>query len=308
MNRRLLSLAGALALTSLLACTAGGAADPPATADQAVTVVARGLAANRPEVLWQALPESYRRDVTSLVHEAAASHDADVWTKTFGVLRKVTRVLGEKRDLILAHPLLVARVAEQPELRQSWDDVVGLFGVLVDSELADPEKMRTLDVERFLAGTGARVLERLRPASTTLGAHDDRVGRLRTIAEVEATLVESAGDTARVRIAQPGEETIEENFVRVEGRWIPERLARTWPEKIAEAREKVKEEAGEPTDKAATLMQLGMVEGVLDSLLAAKTPEEFNAVLGPAMGMVLGMAMSHATPPAAAPEPTPATP
>jgi hypothetical protein len=300
------SLAAALALTTLLACTPGGADDAPKTADAVVTDVAQGLAANRPQVLWQALPESYRRDVTDLVHEAAGSHDPEVWTKTFGVLRKATRVLGDKRDLILAHPLLAPRVAEQPELRQSWDHVVGLFGTLVDSELGDPEKMRTLDVEKFLAGTGSRLLERLRAASAALGTQDDRAQRLRTIGEVKATLLESAGDTAKVRIEQPGEETVEETFVRVEGRWIPERLARSWPEKIAEARERMKAEAGDPADKAGTLMQLGMVEGVLDSLLAADTAEEFNAALGPALGMVLGMAMSHAPAPAEAPETEPA--
>ena len=92
---QMLSLTVLAAILAVSATGCGGddataVPEPAATADDAVERIAQGLADNRPVVLWHALPESYQRDVTALVHETAEKMDAELWNKTFSVVQKLS--------------------------------------------------------------------------------------------------------------------------------------------------------------------------------------------------------------------------
>src|SRR5262245_6119412 len=51
----------------------------PETADAAVQAVLGGLRQNRPDVLWEALPASYQRDLSEIVHLFAARLNPEAW-------------------------------------------------------------------------------------------------------------------------------------------------------------------------------------------------------------------------------------
>jgi len=289
----LLSLATIL-IPCLSGCTPGNATLVAAVGpDESIERTARFVADGKLDAAWQTLPPSYRDDITEIVHRGAEQMDAELWNRTFTVLQKTTRILREKRDFILDHPMLAASIENRAEVEESWGSVVGLLDVVVHSDLANLDAVKRLDVEKFLGDTGSKLWSDLGQASK-LTPDDSFAKAMNGLRATRATVLSMEGDTARVRVEVPDKPTKEEDYVRVEEHWIPARVAEGWDAMLDETREKLSRLSGEDgaTNRRMALMQLSMVESVLDNLQAAKTREEFHAGLGAAMGVVMGSAMS----------------
>ena len=99
---------------SAVGCSPGNAKLVSApTPDQAIEQMAHSIADGRFDAAWQALPPSYQNDITEVVHLGASEMDAELWNRTFTVLQKTTRILSEKRNFILDHPMLAAEITPQ---------------------------------------------------------------------------------------------------------------------------------------------------------------------------------------------------
>ena len=232
--------------------------DPPDAADAAVLAVLDGMKKDHPEAVWDFLPDSYQRDLNDLMHGFAQRMDPELWNKGVAVFRKLVGVLKTKKAFLAAD---MTRVA-------------GLTETLLDSDLADLEKMKSFEGRRFLAGTGARLIGQLHDLGQDLG------GMLQI---KKVTLVKFRGDTATLEL-KTSQETTEREFVRVEGKWIPKDLAEGWIEQIGEAKARLSvlspENLGEMKPQILSLLEA--IDGVLDRLAAARNQEEFRAGLGEA--------------------------
>lgn len=303
LSRRWVLLVVAVAL---LAC---GGTDPWREPDAAVEHVSSQLAEGHPEVLWQGLPASYREDIAGLIHQGAGKLDKDVWNKTFALISKAGKVLEEKREFILANPAIESQAKDRAALEQGLDSLTAVVRTVGESELGDIDKLRTLDVESFLAGTGARIFSELEKASS-VAKDDSWTSGLSKLGKTRVTLISREGDEAQVRIEAPGEEPREEALVRVDERWVPREMADEWKEHMDDARGRLDSAAAamEPSQKKALLTQLSMADGFLDQLHATKTAEEFNGQIGMVIGMLMGSMMQHGAPPQGALSPTGALP
>jgi hypothetical protein len=284
-----------IALVTISVGCSGDKSDSPASEpDQAVTRVARGLADGKPEIAWQALPPSYRKDVSDLVHSAATKMDADVWNQSFALIQKITQLARDKRDFILDHPMVAQSSDNRKELEQGWDALVGIFDVMAKSDLSDLKKLERLDIDAFLAETGGDLMKHMERAAS-LSPDDSWSTQVSNLKKTKATIVSSSGDSAVVRVETPGVPTREEAYTQVEGHWVPEKLAKDWDREIAKARQQIEKMSTDymAENKAKVLMQLSMAEGAVDSLLAAENAQDFNAALGPIIGMAMGAAMAQ---------------
>jgi hypothetical protein len=281
--------AGVAAALLVCACARDTSRGPAETAEY----VSQQIASGHPAVLWETLPPSHRADVTGLLRDLAAAVDAELWDRSFALLAKLTRLLREKRDFILAHPLLADRVAAaSPEQSRSWEALVEALHVTATSELSSVEKLATLDVEAFLEGTGRRVFGLLQEASAI--SDDETVGdyerEIDALEQLRATVVSQDEDTATLRIEQPGEEPQIQAWVHVEGHWIPATLAAEWPARMARAREAIAgfERTRAGADREKMLGSLATLDAGLDSLLAAQTQEAFDTGAAMLFVMTLG--------------------
>ncbi len=266
---------------------------PPArTAEKVVEDVAQQISAQKPQVLWEALPPSYRKDVEDIVHELAGKMDKELWNRGFGLSGKVLAVLKAKKDLLLAGKLFGDSSVDAAKLSDNWDAVVGLAEIIAKSELADLEKLKRLDVNKFLTGTGASLMGKLNDLSKI-----DRDEKIRTAFDrlkgVKTTLVRSQKDAAVVKIEIPGEVSWEMPFVKVEGKWIPKTLADQWKTKINEARKELDGFSASLSaeEKQRALGMMTSIDGILEQMLAAKTVKDLESAMGQAFGMILGMAL-----------------
>ncbi len=228
---------------------------PAETADQAVLAVRDGLLENHPEAVWDFLPESYQNDLNDLVRTFARRMDPELWNKGITVFRKLVLVLKTKKEFLAA----------------DMSTTAGFFEILLEGAITDLEKLKAFDGHKFLAGTGARLFGQLRTLVPNLDAQFDFK---------KVTLVRSKGDSATVELKSDNE-TLEREFVRVEGKWIPQDIADAWLDHIGNAKAKLSLLA--PDNLAETkpqiLAMLTAADEVLDRLVAARNREEFRAGL-----------------------------
>lgn len=234
-----------------------------------------------PQAIWKALPESYQKDVQGLVSAFAEKMNAQVYDDGFRLAGKLVKVLETKKDFVLGHPQ-VQGVVKAEDVSKGWDPAVRSLATLMASDIGTVEGLKKLDVEKFLAGPIAAVMEDLLKAAEVAAAQMPSKGApnladMRTQLRASKVTVEKVeGDQATVRIEIPGEKPEVEEMVKVEGKWIPKKLADAWPAAMVQAKAAVAGMKIEPAMVVQFNGLKGVVDPVLDGLLAAKTQEEFN--------------------------------
>jgi hypothetical protein len=286
----------------LLAACSGLKKEPPKTADAAAKAVIAGLEQNKPVTLWDALPASYQKDVNELVHTAAGKADPELWNAGWDLFRKLITVAKTKKDMILKTPALAD--AKSPvkaaELSRNWDAVVSLLDTIANCELGNIEKAKTLDAGAFLDGTGAKLMTEMQKLSQMLPPEKLQDNPWVMLKTVKITPVKAEGDTATLKIEGGGRPAEEFQFVKVEGKWIPMELAAFWKREMAKAMKEVAEAPkADPKTTAQMLAMVKALSNAMNTMIEAKTQEEFNMglaqVLGPFM-MGLGQPGQTQTP------------
>ena len=255
-------------------------APTPATADAAMKALMEGIQNKKPQAAWDFLPASYQKDVTTLVHEVGGKVDAELYNKAFAVLNKALTLLKTKKEYILKSKL-TAQALQNPMLppgtiEKNWDGVVEIISIITTSELAKSENLKTLDVGKFLSGTGAKLMDKGFEIAKAAG--QDPTMALKGF---QAEMVKTEGDKATVKLTPPGGGSpSEEQFVKVEGKWIPAEMADEWKQEI----ERMKGQLGAIPAQMAEAKPMAMpmltkVEETLDKLNAAKSQEEFDGAL-----------------------------
>jgi len=289
MLNRMILLTSVLVLSSLIAIGCGGTSVPDSPEGTVVTV-AKELANNNPGVLWDAMPASYQTDVETLVHEAAAKIDAEVYDKAFVIANKAVDLLKDKKDFILGLPLLkegfvAMMIKDQNALEDNWNDIVDVLEILTTSDLETLDSLKSLDVGDFVATTGGKLMGQFQKLSD-LATDPTMAETWDKLASVDVEVKSTEGDKAVIEIKVEGEDPETMTMVKVEGKWIPEDMAKDWKENIEEMKANVAEmTAGLSADqKTNMLAQMAGVEQIVDQLAKAETQEEFTQIVMSLMG------------------------
>jgi hypothetical protein len=255
---------------------------PAGSAAAAVLAVVDGLKGNRLDAFWDFLPDSYQKDLNDLVHRFAERIDPQLWAKSVVTLSKLAHVLKEQNEYLVAIRASQieneGRKADRKGLAAEMMAIADLLETLLGSDLADLEKLKTVDGKRFLASTGRRLLDQLRATGR------DPFAEFGDISELTVSQASSEGDTATLAIQKPGEPAMDYSFVRIDGKWIPQTIAENWYENMmqANARLSLLSPDNLKEDKPQILALLSAVDGVLDQMAAAKTQKEFMTALAQA--------------------------
>lgn len=282
------------------------AAKSAPTDDPAAAVMAalEGVKSGRLQQSYDFFPASYQKDVDALVNQFAGKMDPEIWQQSFAVLNKAVQVLKTKKELILEGPMFAGpNAGPQGEIaRQNWDGAVTFLETLVGSDLADLEKLKALESRMFLEQTGNKLLTQALSLGAAAGQNP-----LETLKDVSVTVVSRDGDKAVVKMVSPQEpEAQEVEFVKVEGKWLPQSLVDGWKDQIDQARAQIDQIKPEElaAAKPQALGQLKSVDATLDKLLAAKTADEITAAATPLIfqAMMMGQ-MFNTQAPASSPQP-----
>ena len=270
----------------------------PSSPDGTVKFVAEKVADGHPEVVWEALPETYQTDINDLTHLFATKVDQEVWDKSFSLLRKTTVVLQDKKDLFLGSQLLAMAQDNQDEIVGNWDTATVVLSTLVNSDLGNLKSLETIDWGQFMATTGAQLMQVAKEASAATEDNDYEEDFLAKVEGLQIEVLENADGMAKLKITAPDEEPEEVEMTQVEGRWVPSDMAQDWDENVAEARAKLEKITPETIaqQKMQIMMMVGMAEAFVDQVAQAKTSEELDQMLQGLLGGLLGGAMGSPPP------------
>jgi len=273
---------------------------PPPTPEAAVKAQNQALANGRIDLLWQTLPPSYRSQVADLVHTLGESMDKEIWNGGFGVAQKLIALLRDKKDFIVGSKFAEQAPIDSAEVAEEWDVIVGVFDTIVNSELSDLDKVKTLDMDSFLTGTGVKVHTQLLKL-VPLSPDPEMTKMLQDLRSATYAVESNDGETAVVNFNLPMQvegETTTATMRKVDGYWVPAEMAQELPSSIAMAKSQLAEMQGEQLAgaKPQILGVLAMAGGVLDRLQAAESQEAFDQVLEESIKPLLPM-LGGATPP-----------
>jgi hypothetical protein len=148
--------AAVLSASALLFSCGGGAVTLPDTPDGTAATVIQEINKGNPRAVWDAMPASYQKDVTDIVHSFGKQMDAEVMSETMGLLDQVVGLLGSKKELVLG-------MAKEPMGKQyamiekNFDNILALAKSVIGSDAMDANKLASLDVGSFLGGEGAEI-------------------------------------------------------------------------------------------------------------------------------------------------------
>lgn len=267
----------------LLFVTACGGPTPielPDTADGTLRVCLEQVCAGNPLVVWDALPASYRTDVTDLAHRVGARMDDELLTAAGTALDKAVALMATRKDwLVQGLHETFGRGAGPAGIGDHWDSILALAKAIAQSELRSAAKLSSLDVGRFLAGSGTGMLKGLRGMSSLFPA--DPFARLARVGCEAGQVIDGVASVQMLMDGRPDGPV--EKFQQVEGRWVFVDMAKDWPRAMAEARKGI-DSIDLAKNKVETQKALALLNEALDGLAAAKDYEGFRQQLAKAMG------------------------
>ena len=285
--------------------------------DGTIKYVLNGLADNKPEVLWEALPAKHQKLIHDEIKKSGANVDPEIQTKAVDVLKKATGVLKDKKTLIMETVQAMSggqEVALPPELTENWDDVVSLLEIVVNSNAMTPEWLKDPDIGAVLKEDGGKLMSS--PAFEkliNLGLKEDAARNPevpKDLAEfrkwvkgIKVELVESTETTAKVRLSSVDMKIdavdSEIDMVKVEDRWLPKEIAEGMDKLIAELKREMpmgqilgSDAQMSDYQKTQLLGFLNTLDKTLDTINSAADSNELMAAVGQVMGNLSAQANS----------------
>lgn len=295
---------------ALLGCSDKPAADVGQTADSATAAptdtaeasmrqLAEGMQQGQLSAAWNALPASYQKDVNELVQTFGTNMDADVWAQVTATLKSVHTLLVEKHDFIVNHPAVSAG-KDPATTAEGVKQITGLLNTIVENA-SDLEALKTFDGAQFASATGSKIVEQVLALSKLAPGSEGTPAS--PFEGLNFETVTSTDTTATLKITRPDGQTETQEFVKHEGKWLPQDMVVDWSKNMGQAREALQQLPAQTAQmKGRAMMMSGMVSGLLSPLQSAETQEQFNAAAGNLMasaGMFMGGGMSG--PPPASP-------
>jgi hypothetical protein len=274
-------LASVVLLPVLVGC---GSKSTPSEPDAFVKELSNTVAAGDLGGAWNYLPPKYQSDVKSVIHEAAANLDAEVYDKGYALIGKLALLLKSKKDLLLKSEMLGQMPKEQKEkVEANWQSLVDAVEALANSEIKTVDGLKNVDPGEFLSSTGNKLF--------AIAKTSDPNGRLEKLKTFKATVVKREGDTATLKMEMEGEPAEEKEFKQVEGKWLPKQMVDEWDKGMADAKKNLGALKMPPEKKSQALGLIKTVDSSLDKLLAAPDQAAFNNELG---GLMIGAMMGGA--------------
>ncbi|MBI3864666.1 MAG: hypothetical protein HY290_22540 [Planctomycetia bacterium] len=250
----------------------------PETPDAAVLKLLGELRLNHPDAVWDALPESYRRDLNSLSRLFGERLHPQAWRWFSQIARKSAALVSEFEP------------EEDPR-----EAALRLVEWLASGEQTDLERLQRADLGRLLRTRGRPVMADLRVLVESALSSPEAAATLRDIAGplpevfdnpslLQLTIRDLDADRCTLVIQLPVDEAVlaelyrlEVAFVRVEGKWIPQALFENWDSLIATARDWITQAlpASIPQDNFGIVFRyLAQLDSMVEFELAAASGEQ----------------------------------
>jgi hypothetical protein len=256
------------------------------TPEETVKSFAQAMTEKKPGQLWDMLPETYQADINAVVSTAASKSDPDMHNKGALIFAKLVNVLKNKKEYILALPMLQQIPNVDPaKVAANYDTVVGILSTIQSSDLMNLDAMKKADVGKFLKGPGTTLASQLSTVIEAFGSEEAKTA-IAAFNNIQTKVTKSDETGATLEVTFDGE-TKPVELTKVGDRWVPAKMASEWPSTIAEAKANI-EKADPAVNKLQVLGMMGAVSTILEQLEKAESQEQFNQMLMSSIGPFIG--------------------
>lgn len=222
-----------LAVVLFVALFALGCNSVPDSPDGVVKASVEALKTGELDKIYNMLPESYQKDVQALFAEAGKI-DAEMYNGVMALLPKAVQAIEKQKGEI--------------------DKQLGAMGMKVDTFLPalklvvealdkggimKADGLAKADVPALLKATGAALM-----TLKTMPIPEEKdmtiEAGLKKLDSLKVTVIKTEGDKSELEIEFEGKKE-KVAFVKVEGKWIPEELAKVWKPGIEMAKKQIAE-------------------------------------------------------------------
>ncbi len=277
----------ALLIPAILALQGCGGGKPKAmTPEETVKNFAQAMAEKKPGQLWDMLPETYQTDINAVVAAAASKSDPDMHSKGAEIFGKLVNVLKNKKEYILALPMLQQIPNVDPaKVAANYDSIVGILSTIQSSDLMSLDAMRNADVGKFLKGPGTTLASQVASVVEAFGG-DEAKTAMTAFKNLQAKVTKSDEASATLEVTFDGK-TKPVELTKVGDRWVPTKMASEWSSTIAEAKANI-EKADPAANKMQVMGMMGAVSSILEQLEKAESQEQFHQMLMSSVGPMMG--------------------
>ncbi len=243
----------------------------------------------KPQILWRALPDSYRHSIEEVVHGVADTVDPAFYKKNVSLILNLADIAEQKVEFLAGFSAssMGRSASKQKELQIILPKLGRTLRSLFEGPLENIHGLRTLDVERYLVEQGSEVMSYI---FELVRFTDDSNEFLTMLNRVRGTTFEIHsinGSVAKIRRIEPDGTSKDslETVRLVEGKWIPEELATEIPNAIKKCKEAIaKLKTQKPAADSKARFVINSINSSLQKLLTTNTQEEFNAAM---LGMLM---------------------
>lgn len=285
--KRLLTvvLAVASALAAFAVSPESKAADSKGA--ESVKQLFAALNSGRGGDLYELLPPSYKKDISTVVSAFGTKMDADLWKEGQGIVAELADLAAAKSGMMaeLSPRMIGADLGMTPEqLAASKKETADIISKVAPEVKTFANKL-TLDILK--TGKIEDVLAMPELANIAKFVTNTKTAK----EEFSLVDVKSGLDGAVIAVVKDRLGQIENTeFVNVEGSWIPKELADRWKEGVDTAINEINGMKFEETQKQQFLSMVPMVKMGIQQAKKAATPEELGqALMMPAMMIAMSM-------------------
>ena len=286
-------------------CGDGGSGFDYSKPDAMVRAIRMAVKDDKPVVVWNSMPSSWRGDVNGLIRDIGSRIDAKAYDAFMKTARLAVTILADKKTFILNSSMgkmfmqgMQQSAGDQAKLiTENYDLIVTILKTFVDSELGTAEGLKQCDLGRLISKYGPEIMSLVKAiAALDLPDAENEMAQLRqglAAAEGMTAVVDSvSGDEASITVSMPGQPKETMAMKKVDDRWVPADMAAQMPMMMTMAKSELAgtdmKELNESLRQAQTM--LPMVDKAMEPLEAAKTQEEFDQAVMQMM-MMMGTAM-----------------
>ena len=271
---------GLLSMFAALFASCGSQVSFPEDAEGTAETIIIKLSENQPQVLWEALPKSYQVDANQLAREAISSLNSEIYDKVLTILKKTNKILREKKVFLLSSSQMGLLAKDLEEASANWNALTELLTIILESQLGSFDKAKKVDIGKLLEDTGSILM---REIATISAMTKEDLWQKEFVRKLKAVRIEKVSGSSKETLLQvtgPDGISEQQNWTKVEGKWIPREVEIGWDANIAKAREAIATNDTDGEDgKFGVMLMLGMIEGILDRLDKSSTQEEFETTL-----------------------------
>lgn len=217
---------------------------------------------------FDALPPSYRSDVSEIVKLAADKLEPSTWQALVGTLQTMGDLMVTRQKWFLSSPRIQTLPPEQNRLVEG--QVLTLAGLLregLDPDAMRLEKLKTMDLRQWLAERDQAVAPYAAQLFEQSGPSPSR-----------KITVESEKDGTAVVTIEKDERPSRVTYTQVEGYWVPKTIADGWAESVESWKKDLSEESGASfLDTYATVIE--PISPMLEPLTQAGDAGDFHEAM-----------------------------